>query len=72
MKRRQAPTEWAWPTKLLKFTAHQWTGRDDAERYRAWMTARRNYAESTGLESPPGDAAAWAAFPDGEFRYDEI
>lgn len=60
------------PANLAVFDEALWSGRDEAERYGAWMDARRRWADAHDLIELPGDAEAWAAFPDGVFRAEEI
>ncbi|MCS5715113.1 hypothetical protein NVV95_11175 [Herbiconiux sp. CPCC 205716] len=60
------------PARLAVFDQERWEGRDDAERYAQWMRARNAWAEARGIEVLPGDDEAWAAFPDGVFRPEDI
>jgi hypothetical protein len=60
------------PPKLAKYNAALWQGRDDAERYGEWMDARREWKDARDIISLPDDEAASAAFPDGEWRIEDI
>ena len=60
------------PTDLAVFRAGLWPGRDAAEKYGAWVAARSRWKISRGLEVLPDDDAVSAAFPDGEFRVEDV
>jgi hypothetical protein len=57
------------PAHLATFTADDWPGEHDADRYGEWMAARAQWADRHGMPRAdlPGEAEAWANFPDAPF-----
>ncbi len=72
--RRRDPARGVLPAHLATFTADDWPGEHDADRYGEWMAARSQWADRHGLrcDELPGDAAARAAFPDEPFDASSI
>jgi hypothetical protein len=60
------------PDELATFHEADWVGVDAAQRYSAWMRARMKWGDAHGLDELPDEEATWAAFPDGEWREDEV
>jgi hypothetical protein len=72
MRRREKSASFRLPTKLSAYNAADWEGRDDAERYGEFVTARYAWKDARGIVVLPDDEAVWTAFPDGEFRIEDI
>ena len=72
MRRRQVSRSSALPARLAFYVESEWSGVDAAERYGEWMRARGEWADSHQIEILPGDEEAWAAFPDGEWRPEDL
>ncbi|TQM62943.1 hypothetical protein [Humibacillus xanthopallidus] len=70
MRRRHPAAEL--PEPLRVFVREDWPGRDDAEAYGAFIDARHIWRDERGLDFLPDDPEVWAAFPDGEFRVEDI
>ena len=72
MRRKQKSVSALLPKRLREYVASDWVGRDEAERYGQWMLARDDWKDERGITQLPDDAAAMAAFPEGEFRVEDI
>lgn len=73
MRRREKVTKnGGLPSHLAAFDPRRWEGRDDAEQYSQWMAARGAWGDAHELAILPGDDEAWAAFPDGVWRPEDI
>jgi hypothetical protein len=71
VKRRQQPSG-DLPAHLRRCVSEDWPGRDDAERYGAFVVAREAWKTVHAVLVLPDDERIWAEFPDGEFRPDEV
>jgi hypothetical protein len=60
------------PKHLGEYDSTSWEGRDEAERYGQWMDAREAWKDERGIFVLPDDEAAHAAFPDGEWRIEDL
>jgi hypothetical protein len=72
VKRRTQSVKTALPKLLREFDSAVWEGRDEAERYGKWMEARELWKEDRDILSLPGDQDAHDAFPDGQFRIEDV
>jgi hypothetical protein len=60
------------PKQLRQFVSSEWEGRDEAERYGEWMNARGDWKDARDIITLPDDEAASAAFPDGQWRIEDL
>jgi len=72
MKRRTSSRAVNLPLQLRVFVSSEWSGRDESERYGEWMEAREDWKDERNIAWLPDDDAAHAAFPDGEWREEDI
>jgi hypothetical protein len=72
MRRRETRLSFKLPARLSTYNAADWEGRDDADRYGEWMMAREKWKDDREIYILPDDAAAMAAFPDGEWRLEDL
>lgn len=72
MRRRESSAPGDLPKSLRLFVAADWPGRDEAARYSGWILAREEWKDDRGITVLADDEAAWAAFPDGEFRRSDV
>lgn len=72
MRRKQKSVSTLLPKRLREYVAADWSGRDEAERYGEWMQARREWKDERGIIQLPDDEDASAAFPEGEFRPEDL
>lgn len=72
MKRRVVTLTGVLPPKLAAFTSSDWEGRDEADRYGAWIASREQWKDKRGIVILPDDEDAWSHFPDAPFRIEDV